>query len=222
MISIKKNLAPKLSKCKFLCDSKLDQKLDNYELTKFLNSHTCTLFVGAPKSGKTSLSYSFFKSKKLLRQCFENIFLFQPRHSRGSMKDKLFDQLDEDRKNDELTFDNLNYVSEKIKDEVEDEPEINNVIIFDDMGAYLRDTHVKKLLKELVMNRRHYHTSIYFLCQTYKTLEPDIRKLFSNIFLFKVSKREMEDVMDEVIESHKDHIDEIIRLVLINRIIICL
>ena len=76
MISIKKNLAPKLPQCKFLCDGKLDQKLDDYELTKFLNAHTCTLFVGAPKSGKTSLLYSLFKSKKLLRQCFENIFLF--------------------------------------------------------------------------------------------------------------------------------------------------
>ena len=80
------------------------------------------------------------------------------------------------------------------------------------MGAYLRDTHVKKLLKELVTNRRNYKTSIYFLCQTYKSLEPDIRKLFSNIFLFKVSKKEMEDIMDEVIEGHKDNIDEIIKL----------
>ena len=63
------------------------------------------------------------------------------------------------------------------------------------------------------MNRRHYHTSIYFLCQTYKNLEPDIRKLFSNILLFKVSKREMEDIMNEIIESHKDITDEIIKLV---------
>ena len=37
MISIKKNRAPILPQCKFLCDSKLDQKLDDYELTKFLN-----------------------------------------------------------------------------------------------------------------------------------------------------------------------------------------
>ena len=63
------------------------------------------------------------------------------------------------------------------------------------------------------MNKRHYHTSIFFLCQTYKSLEPDIRKLFSNIFLFKVSINELEDTMDEVIKNHKDYIDEIIRLV---------
>ena len=148
MISIKKNKYPILPQCKFLCDGKLDKKLDEYELTRFLNCHSTTLFVGKPRSGKTSLLYSFFKSKKLLKQCFENIFLFQPRHSRASMKDKLFDQLDENKKFDELTFENLNYVAEKIKDEVEEEPEINNVIIFDDRGAYLRDSDVKKLLKE--------------------------------------------------------------------------
>ena len=78
-------------------------------------------------------------------------------------------------------------MTDTINEEVEEEPEINNVIIFDDMGAYLRDNHVKQLLKEKVMNRRHLHTSVYFLCQTYKSLEPDIRKLCSNNFLFKVS-----------------------------------
>ena len=59
------------------------------------------------------------------------------------MKDKLFDQLDENKKFDELTYENLKYVVDIIKDEVEEEPEINNVIIFDYMGAYLRDNHVK-------------------------------------------------------------------------------
>ena len=213
MISIKKNLAPKLPKCKFLCDGKLDDKLDEYELTRFLNCHSTTLFIGKPRSGKTSLLYSLFKSKKLLRKCFENIFLFQPSHSRASMKDKLFDQLDDNKKFDELTYENLKYVVDTIKYEVEEE-NINNCIIFDDMGAYLRDHKVKRLLNELVMNRRHLHTSIYFLCQTYKSLEPDIRKLFSNIFLFKVSKKEMENIMDEIIESYnKNNIDEIIKLV---------
>ena len=81
------------------------------------------------------------------------------------------------------------------------------------MGAYLKDNHVKQLLKELVMNRRHYHTSIFFLCQTYKSVERDIRKLFSNIFLFKVSKKEMEDIMDEIYEGHKHNIDQIIKIV---------
>ena len=81
------------------------------------------------------------------------------------------------------------------------------------MTTYLRDAHVKKLLNQLVYNRRHLHTSVYFLVQTYKSLEPSIRKLFSNIFLFKVSKHELNNIMDEIIEGHKDDIDAIIKLV---------
>ena len=129
------------------------------------------------------------------------------------MKDKLFDQLDENKKIDELTYENLKYVVETIKNEVEEEPDINNVIIFDDMTAYLRDTHVKKLLNQLVYNRRHLHTRVYFLVQTYKSLEPSIRKLLSNIFLFKVSKHELNNIMDETIEGHKNDIDATIKLV---------
>ena len=67
------------------------------------------------------------------------------------MKDKLFDQLDENKKVDELTFDNLNHVARTIKEDVEEEPKIDNVIIFDDMAAYLWDTqwHVKKNMKRI-------------------------------------------------------------------------
>ena len=146
-------------------NGKLDKQLDEYELTRFLNCHSTTLFVGKPQSGKTSLLYSLLKSKQLLKQCFENIFLFQPRHSRASMKDKLFDQFDENKKIDQLSYENLKYVVETIKDEVEEEPEINNVIIFDDMGAYLRDNYVKQLLKEIVMNQQHLQSyiSLFFM-----------------------------------------------------------
>ena len=66
------------------------------------------------------------------------------------MKDKQFDQLHEDKKFDELIFDTLNYVFYTIKKELEEEPDINNVIIFDDMTAYLKDNQVKKLPIQLV------------------------------------------------------------------------
>ena len=93
------------------------------------------------------------------------------------MKDKLFDQLPDDQKFEELTFENLEYVDDTLDEEG------NNCIIFDDMGAYLKNNDIKKLLKEIVMNRRHKHVSIYFLVQTYFSIEKDIRKLFSNLFI---------------------------------------
>jgi hypothetical protein len=80
------------------------------------------------------------------------------------------------------------------------------------MGAYLKNNDIKKLLKEIVMNRRHKHVSIYFLVQTYFSIEKDIRKLFSNLFIFKVSKHELNTIY-ELIEHKREYVDEIIKLV---------
>ena len=123
------------------------------------------------------------------------------------MKDKLFDQLPDDQKYEDLTFENLEYVNDNLDEEG------NNCIIFDDMGAYLKNSDIKKLLKEIVMNRRHKHVSIYFLVQTYFSIEKDIRKLFSNLFIFKVSKHELNTIYDELIEHKREYVDEIIKIV---------
>jgi hypothetical protein len=206
MITIKENEKPKLKTCEMLCDKKLHPKLDAYDVTKFLNNHSTTLMIGRPGSGKTSLIYSFFKSKDIFKNTFDKIFLFQPSQSRQSMKDKLFDRIPDNQKYEELSLENLNDVEENLS-------EHNNVIIMDDMGAFLRDKTIKKKLKELVFNRRHKHLSIIFLVQTYMSLEPDIRKLFSNMFIFKCSKREMEALWDEHIELPNDYVLPIMKLV---------
>ena len=206
MIHIKPNKAPKLPVCEMVCDKKIHPKLDEYDLTKFLNCHSTNLIIGKPQSGKTNLLYQLFKSKYLLKNCYDKIFLFQPAQSRASMKDKLFDRIPDEQKFEELSIENLDYVDSNLD-------EGNNCLIFDDMTAYLKDNETRKKLKELVMNRRHKHLSIFFLVQTYYSVEKDIRKLFSNIFIFRVSKKEMENIFDEVIETHKSHIPEITKLV---------
>jgi hypothetical protein len=148
------------------------------------------------------------KSKKLLGKVYDRIFLFQPEQSRASMKDKLFDQLPEDQKFDELTFENLQYIKDTL------DPEENVCILFDDMGAYLKNNDgTRKLLKEMIMNRRHYHISIYFLVQTWYSIEKDVRKLFSNLFVFKCSRHEMLNITSEMIEQHNDKIGEIVKIV---------
>lgn len=212
MITLQKNKKPKLKTCEMVCDKELNSKLNKYELTKFLNSHTTNLLIGKPKSGKTSLLYSFFQSSKCLKKCFHNIYLFQPSHSRGSMKDKLFDKLPDDQKFEELDYESLVEVMDRIK---MSDPDHNNAIIFDDMTAYLKDYHVEKLLKELVFNRRHLRTSIYFLCQTYISVPKDLRKLFSNLFIFRVSKNELKLMFEELIEdkSKVNLISDITKLV---------
>jgi len=189
-----------------MCDVPLHEKLNEYELTKFMNCHSTNLLIGRMGSGKTNLLYSFFKSKKLMNKVYDKIILFQPASSRASMKDKLFDQLPEEQKFDELSLENLELAEDQFEDG-------NNAILIDDMGAYLKDKDIKKKLKEMIMNRRHKHLTIYFLCQTWYSIEKDIRKLFSNIFVFKVSKKELETIFEEVIERPKELVLPISKLV---------
>ena len=198
-IKLKRNKKPEIPICKMNCDGGLDNRLNNYELTQFMNCHSTNLMIGRPQSGKTSLLWSFFKSKQLFNKVFHNIYLFQPRVSGSSMKDNIFKDLE--HQYSELNIENINEVFDKLNDTPADE---NNVIIFDDQTAHLRDKGVVRTLKEIVYNRRHLHVSLFFCCQTYMAIPPDIRKLFTNIFLFKCSKKELETIFDEVIEENKD------------------
>ena len=206
-ITIKHHKKPVLDVCVMTCDKPLDKKLNNYEMTKFLNCHQSTVIIGKPQSGKTSMIYSLFKSKKLLKNVYDKIFIFQPEASRASMKDKLFDKIPDDQKFNELSLENLESMQENL------DPEGNNCIIMDDQGAYLKNAEIRKKMKELMFNRRHLHVSIYFLVQTWFSIEKDIRKLFSNVIVFRVNKNEMETIFSEVVESHKDDIGEIVQVV---------
>jgi len=193
-----------------VCDGGLHEKLNNFELTKFLNSHETNLMIGRPASGKTSLLYSFFKSPKIFRKVFHNIYLFQPSHSRASMKDNIFSKIPQEQCYEELNYENLSDVMDTIKNE---DKKYNNCIIFDDMTAYLKNADVKQLLKELIFNRRHLRTTVIFLVQTWYSIEKDIRKLFSNIFCFRVSKQELSTIMDEVVESKAKYMNDIAKIV---------
>ena len=212
-IHIKENDKPNLKVCKMNCDNQLHDKLEAYELSKFLNSHSTNLLIGKPRSGKTSLLYSLFKSPELLKKVFHKIFIFQPSASRASMKDKIFNKLPEEQLFDELDYSNLSGVIETIKSINIQDPTYSHCIIFDDMTAYLKNKETLKLLKELIFNRRHLHTSIYFLVQSWFSVPKDIRKLFSNIFVFKVSKQELENIFEEIVEKDKGLIPEITKLV---------
>ena len=123
--------------------------------------------------------------------------MFQPAESRVSMKDKLFDQLPEDQKFEELTLENLEEVDNNLDEEG------NNCLIFDDQGAYLKNNDIKKLLKAMIMNRRHKHLSIFFLTQTFYSIEKDMRRLFRNIFIFRVNKNELGNIFEEIVEDKK-------------------
>lgn len=212
-IQIIENKRPELEPPVMLCDTPLAPHLNNFEVTKFMNTHSVNLIIGKPASGKTSLLYSLFKKSgrnRIFRKVFHNIYLFMPHRSRNSLKNNIFSVLPENQIYDELTLDNLSDVMARIRNQ---EPDENSCIIFDDQGAYLKNNDTRQLFKELIYNRRHLHCSIFFLVQSWLSVEKDLRKLFSNIICFKVSKSEMENLFNEVIEQRKDHMLDIMRIV---------
>jgi len=184
------------------CDKPLHKKLDKFELTKFLNQHTTNLLIGKPRSGKTSLLFSLFENKEILRKVYHKIYVFQPSPSRASMKNDIFGKLPSDQLFNELNFENLDLVM----DEIEATSDLNIAIIFDDVGASLKNFDTMNLMKKLIFNRRHLHTSVFFLVQTYYSIPKDIRKLFSNIFVFRVNKNELATIFDEIVED-KEMVD---------------
>ena len=197
-MEIVKLATPKIIPPKMCCDKPLAKHLDNYELSSYLNSHSTNLLLGKPKSGKSSLLWAMLKNKKLLNKVFDNVYLFQPSHSRASIKDNIFKKHPKEKMFEELNYEDLEDVINRIKGT---DPEENNVIIFDDQSAYLKNKETLRLFKELIFNRRHLRTSIYFLNQTFFSVPKELRRLFSNIFVFKVSQNEMRNLFDEVVEQ---------------------
>ena len=118
------------------------------------------------------------------------------------MKNDIFGKLPPDQLFNELNFENLDLVM----DEIEATSDLNIAIIFDDVGASLKNFDTMNLMKKLIFNSRHLHTSVFFLVQTYYSIPKDIRKLFSNIFVFRVNKNELATIFDEIVED-KEMVD---------------
>lgn len=210
MIKIKENDKPKLPHCSMKCDTELAEKLNKYELTSFLNCHSMNLLIGKPRSGKTSLLHSMFQSRSMLRHCYNTVYLVQPVQSGASIENNIFDKLPEDQIFRELTFDNLFEIKMRIDEDAKDGH--TSCIIFDDVTAQLKNKATMKLFKELAFNRRHLRLSMYFLVQTYFSVPKEIRRLFSNLFIFKTSKNEMTNIFDEIIELPIEYMRPIMKL----------
>lgn len=198
MIKIKENPKPTLPHTNMVCDTMLHSKLNKYDLTSFMNCHSVNLLIGRSRSGKTSLLHSLFEHRGLLRHCYNTVYLFMPVQSAASIKDSVFDKIPEDQIFHELTFDTLCEVKLRIEEDAAQG--FTSCIIFDDFAADMKNKATLKLFKELVFNRRHLRLSMFFLIQTWFSILKDLRRLWTNIIVFKVSKNEMANIWDEVVE----------------------
>jgi len=217
-IELIKHKKPRLKIPECVCDTPLNPCLNNYELMNlaFNKLSTSSLIIGKPGSGKTTFLQSLFSSSSSgLRNKYSKIYLFCPPRSRESMLDGPLDAIPEERIYDELNYDNLFEVIKLCKADNDNKykTKYKFCLIFDDMGAYLKNKSTLKLFNELMMNRRHMRISVIFLVQTFYSVSREMRRLFVNFFIFKVNKKTLIEIFDEILEENdKDLIDDISKI----------
>ena len=77
-------------------------------------------------------------------------------------------------------------------------------MLYDDITSQLKNNDIQNLLKKMSYNRRHLKLVQIFLIQSWVAVPLTIRKLFSNLVVFKPAKLEWEKVVEETIEQEKD------------------
>lgn len=200
---IKQNKYPNLKMPSFSVDDELSKKLNDFEITKLMNKSNFSLFLGRAGSGKTSLLCSFLKTKNLFNKVYHNVFLFMPSNSRASIKDNFFDKhLPEQNIFSDVNFEDLNNVYSLSKEDAKEG--FKTLIIFDDTQRYLKNKDVQKLLLHIINNRRHARISIWMACQNYFSIPLQVRSGLTDLFIFKVSKKEMLQITEEHLEHIKD------------------
>lgn len=210
-INIIENKSPKLARPNFLVDGKLDERLDEFEVTKLMNKSNFTLFLGPAGSGKTSMIVSLLNTPNLFKRVFHTVYLFMGKNSRDSIKGSFFDkQIPPDQIYDELTAESLDEVYEKIK--ADSEEGYLSLILMDDVQRQMKDKDVEKLLLHIVNNRRHLKTSIWCANQNYINIPRPVRLGLTNIFCWRVKKREIENLLTEQIEMQKENFKDVLKI----------
>lgn len=212
-IHIIKNLEPDMKRPTFLVDGKLHPDLDEYSLLSTLNkSHFCA-FISKPQGGKTSMIVALLNSKPPngFKGIFDRIYLVMGKNSRDSIKGSFFDtKLNPERIYDELNYENLSIIYENIQND--SSKGMRSLLILDDVQAQLKNPEVAKLLLHMSANRRHIKLNIWVALQNYITCPRQIRMLFTSIFLFHVSKKELNNINDEHLEIDKDIFNDVVKL----------
>ena len=160
---------------------------------------------GSGGSGKTNLLLSLFKSSKLYKNKWHNIYYFIPETSFKSIKKHPFEG--HDKLYHSLTVDILSGIINDIEDKKNDEDtDIEyNCIIIDDFASSLKNNDLMQYLSKTLTRARHLHTSFIFTLQSYLYFPLILRKQLTYISLFKPkNKKEFETVMNELIQLNKD------------------
>ncbi len=167
--------------------------------------------MGRPGSGKSSLAIAFMTQSKpkIYKKTHHKVLVMMPSNSINSMKKNPFAVLPPEKFFNELNETTIQQVYNILEDTAKD---MKTLLFIDDCTADLkRSKIVETTLKKIVYNRRHLKCNIIVTSQSYVNLPLDIRKTITSVFMFKPSKKELEILFNELIESKKESFMDIMR-----------
>ncbi len=193
---------PELNIPKFKVDEPLCNHLNEDPLLTNMNKRFIACSIGVPGSGKTSLLISLLMTPNKFKKVFHKIYVFMPSTSRESMKNNVFDELPKNQVFEGVNFDNLNQVYNELLQNTKNG--LLSLLIFDDVQMYLKDKEVELNILHIGANSRHLRTSMFFCVQNYNKIPQNLRKIYTDLFLFDISKIEYDKIFNENIELDKN------------------
>jgi len=178
------------------------------DINENLPHHNGTIWgiFGKGGSGKTSVFLSLWKSKEFLRGHFDEVHYIVREGSYNSVKGNPFQH--HDKVHHELTPGLLHEIHEDTLERKEDclkndDPIEKTCIIIDDFGSSLKDPDIQYALKQIMNIARHANLYIVFICQTYKMMPTELRRILTHISIYKPNAEEYDIICKEILLKKK-------------------
>jgi HrpA-like RNA helicase len=213
----------KLNKIDFNVDVPFNDRIK----PPFENKSFFYIIVGKPGSGKTSVLVNMLTNSKIYKKVFTKITLCMPKNSRLSLKEDIFEDLPPEQifnTIDENVLTKIKANKEEFEQDKEERLESgkkpiqhHQLLILDDVTAYLKHKQNVNILIELATNRRHYNLSIILLVQFLRSIPRPIRFFTTSCIFFKASNNLDTNILrEEYINLQKDTFDELLNFVFDN------
>jgi HrpA-like RNA helicase len=207
--------------------NKIDFNVDDRIKPPFENKSFFYIIVGKPGSGKTSVLVNMLTNSKIYKKVFTKITLCMPKNSRLSLKEDIFEDLPPEQifnTIDENVLTKIKANKEEFEQDKEERLESgkkpiqhHQLLILDDVTAYLKHKQNVNILIELATNRRHYNLSIILLVQFLRSIPRPIRFFTTSCIFFKASNNLDTNILrEEYINLQKDTFDELLNFVFDN------